>query len=178
MGDSLTIVAVIVIGIGLMFGIPLLASAQNLDEATQVAVQTATTEFGNKIATTARFTLDDYQKYQETLNGTKYTYATEFTIQRLDENPGVKTTQAESTKIGENVYYTLYTSQVEQELFEKGRINLKKGDIITITVKNTNITFAESLKNMFYRLSGNDTPEITTQWAGVCTEDGSLNRSK
>jgi hypothetical protein len=30
-------------------------------------------------------------------------------IQQLDENPGVKVTQAEMTKIGENVYYNLYT---------------------------------------------------------------------
>ena len=33
-------------------------------------------------------------------------------LQVLDENPGKKTTQAESTKIGENVYYTMYTSQI------------------------------------------------------------------
>ena len=36
--------------------------------------------------------------------------------QILDENPGKKTTQTQREKIGENVYYSVYTSQIYQKI--------------------------------------------------------------
>ena len=62
-------------------------------------------------------------------------------VQHLDENPGKKTTQANYTKIGENVYYSEYTTQVLEQLESSttGEISLKEGDRIVVNVKNTNI---------------------------------------
>ena len=95
--------------------------------------------------------------------------------QILDENPGVKTTQAETTKIGENLYYNKYTSQVEEELNSKGRITLKEGDIVSVTVKNTNKTISQMLRNFFYMVSGNESYQISAQQAGVVAVNGSTN---
>ena len=97
-------------------------------------------------------------------------------IQQLDENPGVKTTQAETTKIGENVYYNKYTSQIEEELSQKGRITLKEGDIVSATVKNTNKTIAEILRNFFYMISGDDSYQISGQHTAVVAVNGSPNK--
>ena len=57
-----------------------------------------------------------YQNYLTTISSTGNSFDVDIEIQQLDENPGVKTTQAEMTKIGENLYYNLYTynSQVQR----------------------------------------------------------------
>ena len=96
-------------------------------------------------------------------------------IQQLDENPGVKVTQAEMTKIGENVYYTSYTSQIEKELSKRGRIKLKEGDMISVTVNNTNQTISQILRNFFYQISGNDTYQILAKHGGIVSVNGSGN---
>ena len=97
-------------------------------------------------------------------------------MQILDENPGIKTTQADTTKIGENLYYNYYTSQVEEKLSNSGRITLKEGDRIAVSVKNTNKTISQILKNFFYNLSGNDTYQIFAQHAGIVTVNGDATK--
>ena len=84
----------------------------------------------------------------------------------------MKTTQAEATKIGENLYYNKYTTQVEDELYKKGKITLKEGDIVTVTAKNTNQTIAQLIRNFFYMITGNDSYQIVGQHSGVVTVNG------
>ena len=79
------------------------------------------------------------------------------------------------TKIGENLYYNIYTSQVEEQLNTSGKITLKEGDRIEVTVTNTNKTIAQTLKNFFYQLTGNDTYQIAAQHSGIVTVNGSNN---
>lgn len=167
MGDSLITIIAIFLAAILMFVFPLMSLSERKDDISQLAVQTATTEFVDGIKTTGKLTLDDYQKYLSTIITTGNSFETDILIQQLDENPGVKTTQAETTKIGENVYYNKYTSQIESELSSKGRIMLKEGDIVSVTVRNTNQTIAQLLRNFFYMVSGNDTYQIKAQHSGV-----------
>ena len=77
------------------------------------------------------------------------------------------------TKIGENLYYKLYTSQVEEKLDADKKITLKEGDMVSVTVRNTNQTISQILKNFFYQISGNDTYQIAAQNAGIVTVNGS-----
>ena len=84
-------------------------------------------------------------------------------------------TRAETTKIGENLYYNKYTSQIEDELNTKGRITLKEGDIVSVTVRNTNKTIAQILRNFFYMVSGNDSYQIAGQHSGVVGVNGSTS---
>ena len=99
----------------------------------------------------------------------------EILIQELDENPGKKTTQAEATKIGENLYYNKYTTQVLDDLDRLGRITLKEGDIVTVTARNTNQTISQMLRNFFYMISGNDSYQIAGQHTGVVAVNGSTS---
>lgn len=172
MGDSfITIIAIFLAAI-LMFVFPLMSMSERTDDVSQLSVQTATTEFVDYVRTTGKLTTDNYDKYLQTLTSTGNSYEVDIQLQILDENPGVKTTQADTTKIGENLYYNLYTSQVEEKLDNNGKITLKEGDRISVSVKNTNQTISQILKNFFYSLSGNDTYQIFAQHAGIVTVNG------
>lgn len=172
MGDSFVTVIAIFLAAILMFVFPLMSMSERTDDVSQIAVQTTTTEFVDKVRTTGKLTLDDYDKYLATIVSTGNSFNVDIEIQQLDENPGVKTTQTEMTKIGENLYYNIYTSQVEDKLNTSGKITLKEGDIISVTVKNTNQTISQTLKNFFYQLTGNDTYQIAAQHAGIVTVNG------
>ena len=98
----------------------------------------------------------------------------------MDENPGKKTTQANPDKIGENVYYSKYTSQILDDITDKNTgksktISLKEGDIFSTSVKNTNTTMSQQLKNFLYSVTGNDTYTIAAEHAGIVTANGTNN---
>lgn len=172
MGDSFVTIIAIFLAAVLMFVFPLMSMSERTDDVSQLSVQTATTEFVDKIRTTGKLTSDAYSKYLQTLVSTGNSYDVDIQIQLLDENPGVKTTQTDMTKIGENLYYDLYTTQVENKLDNEGKIILKEGDRVSVFVKNTNQTIAQTLKNFFYRLTGNDTYQIYAKHAGIVTVNG------
>lgn len=172
MGDSLITVIAIFLAAILMFVFPLMTMSERTDDISELSVQTATNDFVDKVRTTGRLTLDDYDRYVQTITSTRNSFDVEMVAQILDENPGVKTTQAETTKIGENVYYNLYTSQLEEILNEKSRLTLKEGDRFSVVVKNTNTTIAQTLRNFLYKVAGNDTYQIAAQHAGIVTVNG------
>ena len=175
MGDTLIMVVAIFLVAILMFVFPLMTMADRTDDISNLAVQTATAEFVDDVRTTGKMSLDDYDAYLSDINATGNTFDVEILIQQLDENPGVKTTQAEATKIGENLYYNIYTTQVEDLLYEKGRITLKEGDLVTVTAKNTNQTISQMLRNFFYMIAGNDEYNIAGQATGVVGVNGSTS---
>ena len=174
MGDSFVTIIAIFLAAMLMFVFPLMSVSEKSDNISQLTVQTATTDFVDKVRTTGELTLDDYDKYIQTITSTGNAFDVELMVQIMDENIGVKTTQAETTKIGENIYYNLYTSQLESVLKDnkKHKITLKEGDRLSVTVKNTNTTIAQTLRNFFYRIAGNDTYQIAVQYAGIVTVNG------
>lgn len=172
MGDSFVTIIAIFLAAVLMFVFPLMSMSERTDDVSQLSVQTATTEFVDKVRTTGKLTQDNYDKYLQTLASTGNSYEVNMQVQLLDENPGVKTTQADMTKIGENLYYDLYTSQIEDKLDKQGKLILKEGDRVSVSVKNTNQTIAQTLKNFFYRLTGNDTYQIYAEHAGIVTVNG------
>ena len=174
MGDSFVTIIAIFLAAMLMFVFPLMSVSEKSDNISQLTVQTATTDFVDKVRTTGELTLDDYDKYIQTITSTGNAFDVELMVQIMDENIGVKTTQAETTKIGENIYYNLYTSQLESVLKDntKHKITLKEGERVSVTVKNTNTTIAQTLRNFFYRIAGNDTYQIAVQYAGIVTVNG------
>ena len=176
MGDSLITVVAIFLAAILMFVFPLMTMADRTDDISNLAVQTATSEFVDDVRTTGKITLDDYDAYLSELTATGNTFDVDVLIQQLDENPGVKTTQAEATKIGENLYYNIYTTQVEEMLYDKGRITIKEGDLVTVTAKNTNQTISQMLRNFFYTISGNSEYNIAGQATGVVAVNGSTSQ--
>lgn len=175
MSDTLITVVAIFLAAILMFVFPLMTMSDRTDDVAQLSVETETTQFVDDVRTTGKITLDKYSKFIENLGATGNSYDVELEAKILDENPGKKATQAQTTKIGENVYYSVYTSQIEQKLNDKNVNNvypLKEGDIISASVKNTNVTLSQQLKNFFYTVSGNDTYTIAAEHAGVVTATG------
>ena len=59
MGDSLITIIAIFLAAILMFVFPLMSLSERTDDISQLAVQTATTEFVDNIRTTGKITLDD-----------------------------------------------------------------------------------------------------------------------
>ena len=173
MGDTLITVIAIALAAVLMFVFPLMTLSDRTDDVSQLTVATETTEFVDDVRTTGKLTLDKYSKFVERIQATGNSYDVEMEIQTLDENPGKKTTQASSDKIGENVYYSTYTSQILGSLDSNGSISLKEGDIFSVSVKNTNTTLSQQLKNFFYTVTGNDTYTIAAEDAGIVTANGS-----
>lgn len=174
MGDSLITVLAIILAAILMFIFPLMAISERNDDIAQVAVQTAATEFVDNVRTKGKITLEDYDKLVQTINATGNSYDVELEVKKLDENPGKKSALVSTDKIGQNLYYSVYTSQITDELYNStlNIYNLKEGDIISITVKNTNRTLAQMLRNFFYSVSGSDSYQIAAQHSGVVLANG------
>lgn len=171
MGDTLITVIAIFLAAVLMFVFPLMSISDRNDDISQLAVQTDTVEFVDNVRTTGKLTSANYDAFAKKLAATGNSYDIEIEIKRLDENPGKKSAQTATDKIGENIYYSEYTSQIMEKL-EKGSVNLKEGDMITVNVKNTNTTIAQTLKNFFYSISGNSTYQIEGQHTGVVMANG------
>ena len=172
MSDTLITVIAIALAAVLMFVFPLMTISDRTDDVSQLAVETATTDFVDEVRTTGKITPDKYSKFIENIGSTGNTYNVEMQVQVLDENPGKKTTQSQKDKIGENVYYSVYTSQIEDILNSNKNYNLKEGDLFSVNVKNTNQTLAQQLKNFFYTVVGNDTYTIAASHGGMVTATG------
>lgn len=173
MGDSLITVVAIVLAAILMFIFPLMSVSERNDDIAQLAVETAATEFINEVRTTGILTTQNYDKFVQTLTATGNSYDVELEIKKLDENPGKKTTWVDGNKIGENLYYSIYTTQIMSELdAKKGKLELKEGDMISVTVKNNNKTIAQMLRSFFYSISGSDSYQIAAQNSGVVMANG------
>lgn len=187
MGDSLITVVAIFLAAILMFVFPLMAVSERTDDIAQLAVHTATEEFVSNIRATGKMSLADYDKFVQNINSSGNSYEVDIEVQVRDENIGIKVTQENKDKIGENEYYRLYTTQIMDALQEKyeelegkndfnaeekARISLKEGDIVSVKVKNTNVTISQLLRNFLYHVTGNDTYQIAAESAGIVTVNG------
>lgn len=175
MGESLTMVVAIFLAAIMMFVFPMMAMSERSDDIAELNVQSAITEFVNTSRNTGKITADSYNKLVSDLYSTGNTYDISMEIQVLDENPSKKQTAImgqSDNKIGENIYYSIYTTQIMDELDSKNVQYMKQGDILTVTASNTNNTISQMLKNFFYSLSGNDTYSIVGKDSGVVTVTG------
>ena len=174
MGDSLITIIAIFLAAILMFVFPLMSISERNDDIAQLGIQTATVEFVDNVASTGKITYDDYSKFRQQLGATGNSYDVDLEIKVLDENPGKKTTWAVSDKIGENVYYSVYTSQIENVLGtgNEGTYPLKEGDIFKVSVKNTNTTISQMLRNFFYTVTGKDTYQVAAKHAAMVRSNG------
>ena len=174
LGDTFITIVGIVLAAILMFVFPLMANSDGAEDIVAMTAQTATTEFVDDVRVTGLLTSDKLAALEQTLAATGNAYDIEMEVKVLDENPGKKTTQANYTKIGENVYYSMYTSQILDAMDANGGVlALKEGDMFSTSVKNTNTTLSQQLKNFFYTVAGNDTYSIAAQHAGYVTANGS-----
>lgn len=175
MGDTLITIVAIFLASVLMFVFPLMSISERNDDIALLSVQTATVEFVDNIRQTGKIKQDNYDSYIQTLAATGNSYDVEMEVKILDENPGKKPAQGSGDKIGENIYYSEYTSQIldKMDASKSKTMKLKEGDIISVNVKNTNTTIGQMLKNFFYSISGNDSYKIAGSHSGVVMTNGS-----
>lgn len=176
-----TILAILVAGI-LIFIVPLVTLSSRSDNVVQENVELIVEEFVTEIRNTGKLTRARYQEFVNELDAAgNTTYEIEMEIKKLDENPGKKTAQANYTKIGENVYYSEYTTQVLKQLGIKiddeqpssnDSIILKEGDIVYVEVKNENSTTAQTLKSSFIGFSNAGEYAIQASSSGMVTVNG------
>lgn len=172
MSDTLMTIFVIALVAVLMFIFPLMTMADRSDDISQLTVQTATTEFVDDIRTTGKLTMDKYSKYVETISATGNSFVIDLEVQTLDENPGKKTTQATATKIGENVYYSMYTSQIMEKISNGEMLPLKEGDRILARARSNNTTVSQQFNNLLFKVTGNDAYILAAEHAGIVTANG------
>ena len=173
MNESLMTIIAIALAAILIFVFPLMTTSENTDKASQLAVKEATTEFVNKATTKGKIDKADYDMFVQTITATGNTYEVELSIQVKDTNLAKKKSLAQSDKTGENVYYTVFNSQIMPELNGANHAYYcKEGDIISVHVKNTNQTIAQQLKNFFYTVTNNSTYTIAAEYTGMVTANG------
>lgn len=179
MGDTLMTVVAIFLAVILMFLFPMLSVSERTDDISQLAVEAAVTEFVDNSRAIGKITSANYEKLINSLNATGNSYDVEIEHKILDENVGKKTAWTSGTVIGENVYYSVYTSQILDTVMESknadGSINpgtdysMKEGDILSCTAKNTNETISQTLRSVFYSISSNNSYQVGAQHSGIVT---------
>ena len=178
-----TILALCLTGI-FIFMAPLVQLTGSADNVTQENVQLIVDEFVTEVANTGKFTRSKYQGFENELNATGNTYDIDIEILHLDENPGKKTAQTNYTKIGENVYYAEYETQILPQVGIKvgnetpsteDTMLLVKGSMIKVAVKNTNPTANQTLKSSFLGFSNSGEYAIEASSSAMITVDGVKN---
>lgn len=148
----------------LMFMFPLMSMSERNDDIAQSVAQTATSELVDKIAVAGAIKPSDYEEYEQKLAATGNTYDIEIEVQVLDENPGKKGNATSPDLIGENVRYSVFTTEILNHMYNEDGTSqnyvLKKGDNVIVKFKNTNTTMAGTFRTFFYKVAGKGTPSV------------------
>lgn len=164
MSDTVVTVVAIFLAAILMFIFPLMSTSDSADDISKQLVDSTITDFVDGIRATGKITQDDYNSFIQKISSTGNTFDVEMEVQVLDDNPGKKVTEADYTKVGENYYYSKYTSQILDEInSNKGAMYLKQGDLVSVSVRNTNKTISAILKDFIYRVTGNNASTVTAR---------------
>lgn len=175
---TVTIIGLMIAAI-IMFIVPIIMIADRSDDISQLLVKTVTAEFVDDVIKTGEITNSRYQKFITALHSSGNTYEIDMEVKILDENTAKKFTTKE--EIGKNTYYSIYTSQIEDIIGKSaenttnnldGRLILKQGDGISVTVRNSSATFSQALKSFYYSAQGADIHIITATASGTVAIDG------
>ena len=148
----------------LMFIVPLMITTTRQDDVAQTVVNEAVDETVRAVTSKRKFTEEEWANLDSKLANTGNTYETTVEIRHFDENLGKKTVIENQSAIGENEYYSEYITidDVGSNGYE-----LQKGDIVIITVKNTNKTLGQSIRSFIYKVTGQNSYEIMSTASGV-----------
>lgn len=182
MEDTTISIIAIIIGAIIMFMVPLMMVSDRADDIAQLTAQTATAEFVDTVIKSGKITCDKYYDYIDLLTTTGNIYEIEMELKILDENSSKKYT-VDTAKVGENKYYSIYTSQIEEKLLNSdedddgiannsGVILLKEGDVVSVTARNSSKTLSQTLKNTYYKIRGEDLHIIAATASGTIAING------
>ncbi len=176
---TVTIIGIIIAAV-IMFIVPLILIAETTDDISELVIQNATAEFVDEIIKTGQITSSKYYDFIRSLQSSGNTYEIDMEVKILDENTSKRTTDADNT-IGNNTYYSIFTSQIEQKINKseenttnnlEGKLILKQGDGISVIVRNSSATFSQALKSFYYTAVGDDLHIISASASGTVAIDG------
>lgn len=177
---TLSVIGIIIASI-IMFIIPLVLIADRSDDISQLVVQTATAEFVDEVIKSGKITNDSYQKFVFDLHSSGNTYDINIEVKILDETTSKMVTDSNPQSIGNNTYYSIFTSQIEDKIRIssanvnnnlKGKLILKQGDEIYVTVKNSNPTLSQTLKSFYYNVTEGGLHIIAATSSGTIAING------
>lgn len=178
---TISVIGIIIASI-LMFLVPLTLIADRSDDISQLTVQTLTAEFVDNVIKTGKITSSEYQTFLNRLYLSGNTYEVDMEIKILDENTSKNLTDL-SGEIGNNSFYSIYTTQIEDKLAESdnesngqntGKLILKEGDMISVVTKNSSKTLSQTLKSIYYTISGEDLHIIVSTSSGTIAVNGAV----
>jgi len=185
MEETMVTVIGMFIAIIIMFIVPMILIADTTDDISELVVQTATAEFVDDVIKTGKITSSRYAEFLSSLTSSGNTYEVDMEVKILDENTAKAVTDVAPEQIGNNTYYSLFTSQIEEKLWKSeevtedninnnvmGKIVLKQGDGISVTVRNNSATFSQTLKSFYYTATGADLHIISASASGTVAIDG------
>ncbi|MGN1329901.1 MAG: hypothetical protein ACI4VN_00995 [Clostridia bacterium] len=173
MNDTLITIVAIFIAAILMFVFPLMTIADRNDDVAKQTVQQSTVEFVDQVRNVGAINQADLDAYKEDISSLGHTFNVDIEVKKIDNNIGKKTTWTTSSVVGENVYFSVYTDTIEEQVYSNGKYTLKEGDIVSVSATNTDITIAQSLRNVFYAIAGKGTYQISGAHSGVVQNNGS-----
>lgn len=171
----------IIIGMIILFIVPMILIADTSDDISELAVQTATAEFVDDVIKTGKITSSRYSEFLSSLESSGNTYEIDIEVKILDENTAKAVTAVNPNQIGNNTYYSLFTSQIEEKIWQSednkvnnlmGKLILKQGDGISVTVRNNSATFSQALKSYYYNATGQDMHIIAASASGTVAING------
>lgn len=177
MSDSFVTIILILIAAVMLFMVPMIAVSHRKDVVSTQTVQAAINEFVDSTRKTGKITQEEFSNLVQTLETTGETYEVNININNIDENPSKKDTSSvvDQVKIGENIYYTEYTTQVEKKLEENnGEIKLSTGDFVTVDVENKSQTMYQGFKKLLYSIV-DTSPQISGTYGGMVLDEDNPN---
>ena len=178
---TVSIIGILIASI-IMLVVPLVLIADRSDDISQLVVQTATAEFVDEVVKTGKITNKQYSEFTQRLASSGNTYEIDIEVKILDENTAKFYALNGGSQVANNTYYSIFTSQIEDMLNASatssntnnsdGKIVLKQGDAISITVSNSSKTLSQSLKSFYYGAKGTDIKIITATASGTVAISG------
>ena len=98
MGDTLMTVVAIFLAVILMFLFPMLSVSERTDDISQLAVETAVSNFVDDSRAIGKITVQNYEELVNALNATGNSYDIELEHKVLDENIGKKISLAKAER--------------------------------------------------------------------------------
>lgn len=184
MEDILMSIIGIITASVLLFIFPLMLISDSADDIAQLTSQTAVNNFVDDVIKSGKITAKEYSDLIDMLITTGNSYEVDIELKILDYNTAQKHTINNSLNNGDkNTYYSIYTSQIEDRLRETdvdddgilndtGVLILKEGDGISVTVKNSSATLSQSLRNIYYKATGEDIHIILATASGTIAING------
>lgn len=143
MGDSLSLVFAMILGVLIMFFFPMLDSWERQDDLSYMSVYTSTVDLVDAVRNTGVLTDDMLNSYMLQLGSTANSYDV---VLEHREYKVVPATAGAS----EVVYLNHYSNEIERKLNTDGMYTFNKGDFFYVSVKNTNKTQATVMKETIY----------------------------